>query len=200
MEAFRVGRPAIREALQNLQRMGLIQIAHGESARVLTPNARSIIDQVAGTAQRILSNSPETFENLKDARLFFEIGMARLAAARATPDDVKALKRCVDEQAAAGSNLDAFLSADIAFHRAIAAVSGNSIFIAVSEATLGWLREYHVGLIRKAGRELTTLVEHRLIVDRIGAHDVEGAAAAMLAHLTRANELYESLKGAKAKG
>ena len=30
MSSFAVGRPAIREALQNLQRMGLVEIRHGE--------------------------------------------------------------------------------------------------------------------------------------------------------------------------
>ena len=96
MASFQVGRPAIREALQNLQRMGLIQITHGESARVLAPNARTIIDQITGTAQHILSTSPKTLDDLKDARLFFEVGMARLAAARATPDDARMLQERID--------------------------------------------------------------------------------------------------------
>ncbi|MCB1743718.1 MAG: FCD domain-containing protein, partial [Gammaproteobacteria bacterium] len=87
-----------------------------------------------------------------------------------------------------------FLRADIAFHRSIAGVSGNPIFGAVSEAMFEWLLEYHVGLVRKEGRELKTLVEHQQIVERIAAHDVEGAAAAMLAHLTRAADLYATAK------
>lgn len=197
MESFQVGRPAIREALQNLQRMGLIQITHGESARVLAPNARTILDQIAGTARHILSKSPKTLDDLKDARLFFEVGMARLAAARATSDDVTALEQKIDNQATAGDDIDRFLRADIAFHRGVAGVSGNPIFIAVSEAMLEWLLEYHTGLIRKDGRELVTLAEHRLILERIAAHDVEGAAAAMLAHLTRANDLYESVRSTR---
>jgi GntR family transcriptional regulator, sialic acid-inducible nan operon repressor len=194
MESFQVGRPAIREALQNLQRMGLIQITHGENARVVAPTARTILDQIAGTARHILSTSPKTLDDLKDARLFFEVGMARLAAARATPDDIRTLEERIESQAAATEeDIDSFLHADIAFHRTIAAISGNPIFAAVSEAMLEWLLEYHVGLIRKDGREFKTLAEHQLITDRIGAHDVEGAAAAMLAHLTRAADLYESV-------
>ncbi len=200
MESFQVGRPAIREALQNLQRMGLIQITHGESARVVAPTARTILDQIAGTARHILSSSPKSLDDLKDARRFFEVGMARLAAARATEDDVKALEERIDRQAAAAEDdIDSFLRADIAFHRCVAAVSGNPIFMAVSEAMLEWLLEYHVGLIRKDGRELKTLAEHQLILDRIGAHDVEGAAAAMLAHLTRAADLYDAMNPPRRK-
>ncbi|HVX83170.1 MAG TPA: GntR family transcriptional regulator, partial [Devosiaceae bacterium] len=39
MEEFKVGRPAIREALQDLQRMGLVVITHGEGARLVEPTA-----------------------------------------------------------------------------------------------------------------------------------------------------------------
>jgi GntR family transcriptional regulator, sialic acid-inducible nan operon repressor len=35
MEAYGVGRPAIREALQTLERSGIVEIAHGERARCI---------------------------------------------------------------------------------------------------------------------------------------------------------------------
>ena len=192
MESFQVGRPAIREAMQTLERMGLLAITHGERARVISPTARTLIDQIAETARHILNTSPQSLSELKDARTFFELGMARLAAARAGPEHIAHLERRLHEQEDAGGDFSGFLNADIAFHREIAAVSGNSIFLAVSQATLGWLAEYHVGLLRKLGREAQTLSEHRLILDRIKAHDVDGSAAAMLAHLTRVNDLYLS--------
>jgi DNA-binding FadR family transcriptional regulator len=192
MENFQVGRPAVREALQDLQRMGLIAITHGEGARVLEPTARAMLDLISGTARHILTTSPKTLDHLKDARQFFEIGMAKLAAARASPSDVASLEDCIAAQQAAGDDFGGFLKADVAFHAAIARIMGNPIFVAVSQATLEWLAEYHVGLIRKVGRERQTIAEHRQIVERIAAHDVEGAAAAMLAHLTRAQDLYES--------
>ena len=65
-------------------------------------------------------------------------------------------------------------------------------FVAVTEAMLGWLAEYHIGLVRKVGRERQTVAEHQRILDRIVARDVDGAAAAMHAHLTRAHDLYVS--------
>jgi DNA-binding FadR family transcriptional regulator len=40
MEQFGVGRPAVREALQSLERSGIVEIAHGERARVLLPTAQ----------------------------------------------------------------------------------------------------------------------------------------------------------------
>lgn len=195
-ETFKVGRPAVREALQELQRMGLIVITQGDGARVVEATARTVLELMAGTAQHILSTSPQSLEHLKEARLFFEMGMARLAAARAREEDLRELAACIAAQERAGDNFGGFLQADLAFHRRIAQTVGNPIFTAVTEAMLGWLAEYHVGLVRKVGREGKTIAEHRQILERIAAHDVEGAAAAMYAHLTRAQDLYQPPDGA----
>jgi GntR family transcriptional regulator, sialic acid-inducible nan operon repressor len=191
-DSFKVGRPAVREALQELQRMGLIVINQGDGARVVEATARTVLEQMAGTAQHILATSPQSLEHLKEARLFFEMGMARMAAARATDEDVRELAQCIAEQEAASDNFNGFLKADMAFHRRLAETIGNPIFVAVTEAMLGWLTEYHVGLVRKVGRERKTVSEHRQILERIAARDVDGAAAAMHAHLTRAQDLYVS--------
>ena len=194
-ESFRVGRTAIREALQELQRMGLIVITQGDGARVVEATARTVLAQMTGTAQHILSTSPRSLEHLKEARLFFEMGTARLAAARAGEEDLRELERCIAEQERAGGNFGGFLQADIAFHRRIAQTIGNPIFVAVAEAMLGWLSEYHFGLVREVGREGKTIAEHRQILDRIAARDIDGAAAAMHAHLTRAQDLYVAPDG-----
>src|SRR3954447_21818032 len=83
MEAFKIGRPAIREALQELQRMGLIVINQGDGARVVEATASTVLAQITGTARHILATSPQSLGHLKEARLFFEMGTARLAAVRA---------------------------------------------------------------------------------------------------------------------
>ena len=93
---------------------------------------------------------------------------------------------------AASAEFSTFMKYDMEFHRRIAEITTNPIFVAVSEALLQWLSKYHIGELRKVGREARTLDEHRHIIDRIAAHDVEGAAAAMLVHQTRAADLYRS--------
>lgn len=46
MQTLGVGRPAVREALQTLERMGLVSIVHGEGARVLALSADNVIAQI----------------------------------------------------------------------------------------------------------------------------------------------------------
>ncbi len=197
MEEFQVGRPAVREALQDLQRLGLVLITHGEGARLIEPTTSTVLQQIAVTVHHLLSSSNQNLQHLKNARMFFELGMVRLAAATATPEDIAALNQCIAEMEASSREFSEFLRHDVAFHRRIAATTGNPIFVSVSEALLGWLGEYHVGELRKLGRERQTLEEHRHIVERIAAHDVDGAAAAMLAHQTRASDLYQRPEGAR---
>src|SRR6476661_8304947 len=81
MERFGVGRPAIREAMQSLANMGLVSISHGERARVQEVTAQSIMRQVDLSAHIMLQRSSSSLEHLKAARLLFERGMVREAAA-----------------------------------------------------------------------------------------------------------------------
>ncbi|HEX6363842.1 MAG TPA: transcriptional regulator NanR [Albitalea sp.] len=190
MQAFGVGRPAVREALQALQRMGLIAIVHGEGARVLPLSADTVIAQISDTAMHLLTGSSDLLDHLKEARLMFEVGMARLAAERATEAQIATLRAALEAHKASVDDPQAFLATDMAFHRAIAAVSGNPIYMAVSQAMLQWLENFHHEAVRAPGAERTTLAEHVKLFECIAARDAEGAAAAVTAHLTRANEHY----------
>jgi len=194
MELYGVGRPAVREALQTLAHDGIVSITHGERARVILPTADALIDQIAGGAAHLLRSQPAMLDHLKDARLFLELGLARRAAAATSAKAVAVLERRLEEHIAALETLDQFLEKDMAFHREIAAMSGNPIFPAIVEAMFGWLAEYYRHLVRVPGAEDLTIAEHRRILEAIRAGDEAGAEAAMRDHLTRANELYRQFE------
>ena len=190
MERFGVGRPAIREAMQALASMGLVAISHGERARVLQLTAQSILRQVDGAAKIMLSSSRDSLEHLKSARIFFERGMVREAAEKASLDDVEALRAILDRQRGLLGDADGFINADMELHTRIASISGNPIYAAVSAAMLGWLQEYHTDMLIWTGKEKHTLAEHQKIIERIAAHDPDGAEREMIKHLERSRALY----------
>jgi len=190
MERFGVGRPAIREAMQSLANKGLLSISHGERAKVLQLTAQSIFRQVDLTAKIMLSQSTDTLEHLKSARIFFERGMAREAAQRARSGDIDDLGAIIERQRRSLGDAEAFIAADMQFHSRIAQISGNPIYVAVSEAMLAWLKEYHTDMLIWTGKEKLTLVEHEEILDQLRSRDAEGAEAAMLKHLERSRALY----------
>lgn len=190
MQSLGVGRPAVREALQTLERMGLVAIVHGEGARVLPLSAEKLIGQISDAAMHLFSGSSDLLEHLKEARLQFEVGMARMAAQRATLEQVESLRLLLEDQKASLADPERFLRTDMAFHRGIAAISGNPIYLAVSQAMLEWLEQFHDELVRAPGAEKTTLAEHTKLFKCIASHDPDGAARALTAHLTRANKHY----------
>jgi DNA-binding FadR family transcriptional regulator len=190
MQRFGVGRPAIREAMQNLANRGLVSISHGERARVLEVSARSILQQVDLTAKIMLAQSSDSLEHLKSSRIFFERGMAREAAEKANETDIAELQGILERQRQALGQPDAFIAADMAFHRRVAAITGNPIFAAISEAMLAWLKTYHTEMLIWSGKENLTLSEHQEILGRIAAHDADGAETAMRKHLERSQVLY----------
>lgn len=190
MRAYSVGRPAIREAMQNLERMGLIEIRHGERPKVAEPSLSKTVEQLSDTMRHLLRHSSADLAHLKEARVVFETQMARIAAEKRQSDDISNLVQIVDEQENASSDPEAFLDRDGAFHRAIAGISGNPIFSSLSEAMFGWLAHFHVDLVRKPGLEKLTIKEHRDIIEAIADRDEERAAKAMTDHLNRANALY----------
>ena len=190
MERFGVGRPAIREAMQALAGKGLVEISHGERAKVLQVTAESIFRQVDLPAKLMLSGSSDSLEHLKSARIFFERGMVREAATKAAREDIAELRTLLDKQSQNIGDSERFIEADMAFHQKIAQISGNPIFAAVSGAMLGWLKSYHTEMLIWTGRENFTLAEHEEIIRAIEKGDADLAEKAMIKHLERSRALY----------
>lgn len=190
MERFGVGRPAIREAMQALAGMGLVVISHGERAKVLELTAQSIFRQMDMTAKIMLAKSSDTLEHLKCARIFFERGMAREAALKSDAKDIASLREVLERQHASLGDAEAFIAADMEFHTRIARISRNPIYIAVSEAMLAWLKEYHTEMLIWTGKEKFTLAEHEEIITCLEAGDPDAAEQAVLKHLERSRALY----------
>src|SRR6187455_1510233 len=101
MERFGVGRPAIREAMQSLETIGLIEIRHGGRARVAEPSIGRMVEGISATMKHLLSNSPASLENLKEARATVEREMARIAARKRSAADLSRLREILAEQTAA---------------------------------------------------------------------------------------------------
>lgn len=190
MENFSVGRPAIREALQAMERMGFIAIVHGEGAKVLPVTATTVISQISESAMHMLANSDDLLAHLRDAREFFEVNMVRTVVDKVTDEELKILAAALEENRASMNDQEQFQKTDMAFHKAIAQVSGNPIFPAVSQAMLEWLGKSYADLVWNPGREELIYSEHQAIFERIAARDAEGAAKAMADHLARANERF----------
>jgi DNA-binding FadR family transcriptional regulator len=187
---FGVTRPVIREALQTLERLGIIQIAHGERAEVLRVTADAVMAKFTESVRTLIATDPDALEHFKEARLFFEYGAARRAAERADTPGLAKLRQVLDAQRRAVMRKSEFIALDGEFHATIAELAGNPLFPAVSRGIFTWLSEYYRASVHMPGREFLTIDEHEAIFACIERGEADGAEAAMRRHLTRANRLY----------
>lgn len=191
MDSYGVGRPAIREAMQALERIGLVGINHGQRPKVLQPTATGLFSQIDLTARHMLASSSQSLEQLKEARIFFELGMVEKAAGQASAADIEHLRELLEQQRThLNEDAQAFIEIDMAFHTAIVGITRNPIFIATSQAMLSWLARFHSSLLHWEGNEDITLMEHAKIIDCIEQGDKESAVEEMRKHLARARLLY----------
>ena len=194
MKLYSVGRPAVREALQGLERMGLVSIVHGERARMLALSAESVMAQMSDIAVHLLSSSRGLLDHLKDARVLFETAMVRIAVERATDADIEILRRALETQRLSMAHPVKFLQADVAFHRAIVAISRNPVHQAAGQGMFEWIAKFYVDQVQLHGTEEATVAEHESIIKCIAARDADAAAKAMAAHLTRTPNLYRRVE------
>jgi len=199
MRQYGVGRPAVREALFHLRKMGLVQIRSGERARVTRPTPEFVIGALSGTARHMLS-APGGVEEFQDARIFFEVGLARHAAAFATDEDIADFEAALANNHAAIGDLKRFQETDVAFHYVLALIPGNTIFTAIHAALADWLLEQRQTTLAPA-QDIAVYEAiyqaHRAIFEAVAARDPDGAERAMRSHLEYIARRYRDIVGGR---
>jgi GntR family transcriptional regulator, sialic acid-inducible nan operon repressor len=193
MREFGVGRPAVREALFHLNRMGLIELRSGERARVSEPTPSVVFETLSGAARYFLS-APGGVEHFQKARAFFETGLARNAAQNATDRDLKELSSALEANRLAIGDMRRFGETDIAFHYRLAVIPDNPIFTAIHAAIIEWLREQRLVTLSIPGQNRTAYEAHAAIYSAIAARDPDAAERQMRSHLEQVAEIYAQVK------
>ena len=189
MKQFGVGRPAVREALFALRKMGLVAISSGERARVTQPTPKVVFESLAGAARHLLG-APDGVRHFQEARAFFEVGLARYAAQHATAEDLDSSSARWTHNRQALDNLHAFERTDVGFHYVLAVIPRNPIFTAIHEAIVAWLTEQRSITLRTPGEQFVAYRAHEAIYEAIVARDPNRAERAMRAHLDQVAEPY----------
>ena len=181
MRQFGVGRPAVREALFHLGKMGLIELRSGERARVTRPTPEAVIGALSGAARHMLA-SPGGVQDFQSARTFFEAGLARNAALHASDEDLSDFEAALEENRQSIGDLKRFQRTDVAFHYVLAVIPRNPIFAAIHDALAEWLLEQRRTTLAP-GEDVKAYEAHRLIFEAIAARDPDRSEQAMRAHL-----------------
>ena len=196
MEAFNVGRPAVREALLLLQRSGFIKVSSGGRTLVTRPTAANFLDQLSSSARHLLS-SEEGERSFQEARRLFEAAIARNAAEIATKDDIQRLEAALLANQQSIGNLESFERTDVAFHLTLAEIGENPVFSALHKAIAEWLAlQRHIAL-RVPGVENSAYRSHEEIYQAVADHQPEQAWQAMDRHLRQVMQQFEQGRGSE---
>lgn len=185
-QAFQVSRPTVREALMRLHADGLVTTRQGSGTFVQK--------RPSGHLTR-LANSADIAGMLRclEVRIALEGQAAALAAQRRTPEGAARIAEALGHLQVAFQGATIPARADYAFHRAVAAASGNALFGDVLEMlhdTIQSTMGVALGITREGSAERARRVveEHESIAEAIMRGDAEAADLAMRYHLHRSRQ------------
>jgi len=183
-----VSRPSVRAGLRSLAAKGVLVTRRGAGTFVSDGPPALDSEQLSFLAALHGLSRHEMFE----ARIVLEVGVAGLAAERATGDAVAAISDQVTGMFASLDDPQTFLVHDIRFHRAVAAASANPILGSLVEMVSAIFYERRRRTAAR-GRNLRETAEmHRQVYQAIRAHDRTRAEGLMCEHLLRAEQEQES--------
>ena len=185
-QMFGVSMAAVREAISALVGAGLLETQPGRGTFV----SRSPRVEVASPAWLGVPEDEQELRELVEARRALEGAVARLAARRATGDQVRALRAAVAVMRQHLTNPTAFLEADVTFHMVMATAAQNRVLLRTMYAIRSLLRrELELNLRRwlaRHGDVAHSADSHARLADAIAAHDPDAAGSIMEEILQRA--------------
>ena len=181
---FNVARSSLRQALKVLEIMGIITQKVGDGSYLNTDTSAVL----AVPMEFLFLLDDTSVEELTELRLLMEPGLARLAAQRASADDIALLRKSIKDLESSSKDKLKLVSSDLLFHRAIFAASKNraasSLFQTIHRAMAKMI------MVTSQLVELEhTLSFHKPIMHAIEQRNGELAASLMTDHLRDATAL-----------
>lgn len=174
-----VSRGTLRGALQSLADQGVLVGRQG-SGWLVSPRREVVATNLAV----YLSLEDITFDQLFAARRAIEPHAAAGAARHRSPEQVAALRRCIQAMKSA-PDVATYVRADADFHALLAAASGNPMFSIMLAPTLDLLASLREDVAAHPEVTAASHREHDRIIAAVESADSEGAQAAMLTHIDR---------------
>ena len=193
-EQFGVSRTVIREAVRHLAAKGILEVQSGSGARVAELNHSGVTDALALFLRR---RGPLDPDKIDEVRQTIELEVVRLAAVRATDEDLAAIHEACES--AGHGDPESVAVEDVKFHRAIAAATDNELFLVLLDSISDVMMEIRRATVSRPGRIKVGLEQHRRIVEALERRDIEGAVSAMQDHLVDSRQAFQRTLKTRAK-
>lgn len=192
-ERFGLSRMTIRDALRVLESQGLIEIKVGASggAFVREPNLDLFRESLSTVIQ---TNKKTSLLELAEARKIVETAIVELAAQRATPDDLKVLRRAVQSAKKALAEGKPITQSSVDFHTGLARASKNYVLNLIVNSFRSLFSNALEQLLPAVDMAPRGVHEHEVILKAVEAGDSEKARQAMIEHLEYFEEMVRQFR------
>jgi GntR family transcriptional regulator, transcriptional repressor for pyruvate dehydrogenase complex len=182
-EQMGVSRPSIREAIQQLELQGIVEIVHGGGTVVKNLTER----EIQRPMEVFIGEDKQRVLELTEVRSYMEPLAARQAASNRTEEELERIRYYLEEMEHDFEKGQIRYEIDFQFHTEIAAAAHNMVFLHLM-SSIYQLISYSIKIHREqmfvSKEEQAEILNHHLRVFKaIQNKDPEAAEAAMKDHL-----------------
>lgn len=192
-QALQVSRTSVRDAINKLVTLGLLEHRQGQGTFVQTPDTRSENPLAAA-----MDTEDATIHDLLEVRMGLECNAAALAAVRANGNDVTFLERSIQEMREETESGRLGTEADVAFHMAIAYATKNPVHVSLMRSFYDFLfvgiRKNLAHLYENPDNIEEIIKQHHDIYECLRMHDPDAAFKAMQRHIKFVIDFFKSRK------
>ncbi len=177
--AMGVSRTVIRESLNRLKTVGLIESIKHKGTIITSPSLPEVLKKFM--IPSIMGE--DTLRNIFELRLIIEVGMADFIVARATEEDIEELQQIVKNEISPSRDTLFDVGYEIEFHSKLYSITGNETLKGFQNLLLPMFSYvYSQGLIvsKKTKRQY---VSHRDLVEVLAERNADRFREAMRNHL-----------------
>lgn len=175
-----LSRSSMREAVRALTAMGVLEARHGAGVYVTALRPADLLDTFGVLAE---ISRGRTLVEVLEVRRMLEPAATGLAAARIGEEGLARVRACLAD-IGDGTSLERTVAADLEFHRAIVAATGNATLLAVNDGlssqtfrTRVWRGHWEAGLTDRLR------ADHERIYRALAERDPAAAQATAAAHV-----------------
>lgn len=185
---FEVSRNVVREAIRALAAKGLLRGRPRTGTQILPRSRWNLLDDDVLAWQYELGHDASFLQNVCEVRRAIEPLAAGLTAARASEQHIADLVDSYRRMKETVADDEAYIDADLSFHTAILAGSGNELLEQVGRSFKFALRASREVTVTVPDSSAAALPLHLRVLEAVRDRDSEGAERAMRVLLQRAAE------------
>jgi GntR family transcriptional regulator, transcriptional repressor for pyruvate dehydrogenase complex len=191
-EQLGVSRTVVREAIRSLTGKGVIEARVGRKARIGRVGRDQVVESMRlFISGRRVESGGMPYAKVNEVRCMLEVTIVELAAKRATPADVERLLQAYEQMCAAKGDVKTLAHFDVEFHRILAEMSGNELFLVMMDSIGPVLTEIRERTMGEPGHYSSAVKHHGAILKAIENRDADAARKAMEEHLVESAEIWK---------